>query len=503
MKTRILQLEPEDDLLTTREKIAWSQSSRVILVWPRAGLPLLENSVVLAQLRQAARSTGVEIAIVATARPVIEQAQELGIPVFESIIAAKDCDPWPKQPHISEKRSGSRATAAYLRQQQVFFKPLLEVDERKMPTRVVSVLSAAALLAALLLFIPSAQVSMAMETQQQNVSIEVCASPNVNEPSVTGMVPAEVLTWVVSGEDDLDSTGQVILADQYAAGQVLVYNLSGEAIELPAGLVVRTSSAEPVRFETLDPLLLSPGPTLAGVEARIRALWPGASGNVDSGAIQLAEGDVGLNLRVENQQPTGGGGERSVPAPTQADFDTLRQRLLDRLQHEALNQLKTAAEPGQSILTPSLGLRSVLYEQQQPALGQPGDRVKYLLQLEFTAWSVKNTDIEKAAVLALDAVLPEGYAPVTGSLQIQSEHDSAAANTERCEMGWLVQAARMVSPVWSPMEARRDLSGETVEEAARILQNRYTLRGSPQVRLWPAWWPWMPFAPFRIEVISR
>jgi hypothetical protein len=34
MKTQIIQLESHDDIISIRDKMGWSQTSRILLVWP-------------------------------------------------------------------------------------------------------------------------------------------------------------------------------------------------------------------------------------------------------------------------------------------------------------------------------------------------------------------------------------------------------------------------------------------------------------------------------------
>jgi hypothetical protein len=80
MKTYILQLERHDDVTAIRDKIVWSKSSRVLLVWPKRGR-VLPRSLDLLLVQRTCLEVGAQLACVADDDDILDHARELGIPV--------------------------------------------------------------------------------------------------------------------------------------------------------------------------------------------------------------------------------------------------------------------------------------------------------------------------------------------------------------------------------------------------------------------------------------
>ena len=107
-----------------------------------------------------------------------------------------------------------------------------------------------------------------------------------------------------------------------AAAQGVVRFTAGEVMDaprdIPQGTVCMTAGL--VRFETTEPVVLQAGELTA--EAPVRALEPGAAGNVAAGAIlSMAVAPAGISVCV-NPQPCVGGADRE-------DDEALRERVLD------------------------------------------------------------------------------------------------------------------------------------------------------------------------------
>ena len=83
MKLQLIHLDPEDDQISAREKLSWARASRAVLVWPRRGRVLTRRLDLVLLQRQAQRQA-VELGLVTYDPTVLQLAQELGIPTFES-----------------------------------------------------------------------------------------------------------------------------------------------------------------------------------------------------------------------------------------------------------------------------------------------------------------------------------------------------------------------------------------------------------------------------------
>jgi hypothetical protein len=92
MKVQIIQLESHDDSLSTRDKMGWSQTGQILLVWPPRGR-ILNRKLDLLLLQRHSKSLGVKFALVTHDSEVIRNADQLGLSVFENVRQALDT-PW-------------------------------------------------------------------------------------------------------------------------------------------------------------------------------------------------------------------------------------------------------------------------------------------------------------------------------------------------------------------------------------------------------------------------
>ena len=88
MKTYIIQLESHDDVISARDKMAWSKAPRILLVWPRKGR-ILDRPADLFILQRHAQTLGAQLGVVSGDGDVRAAAAELGIPNFLSAVQAQ------------------------------------------------------------------------------------------------------------------------------------------------------------------------------------------------------------------------------------------------------------------------------------------------------------------------------------------------------------------------------------------------------------------------------
>ena len=79
MKTHIIKLEPHDDVISTRDKMGWGKTGRILLVWPDRGR-VLKRQLDLVLLQRHSNLLGVQLGIVCKDEDIRKQAQELAIP---------------------------------------------------------------------------------------------------------------------------------------------------------------------------------------------------------------------------------------------------------------------------------------------------------------------------------------------------------------------------------------------------------------------------------------
>jgi hypothetical protein len=494
MKTAIIRLARHDDVLSARDKLTWSHAQRALLVWPGKGR-VLNSRLDLTLLQGHAQALGVQLALVTRERELAGYARQLGIPVFDNLRQANR-PVWrkprhaPQRPDLSQRRT--RADLAAERSAWV-------ADERTLtPWQRLAVFGVGllAVVALLIFFTPGAQVTIQPAIQTQALTLDLTADLDATSPSLSGSLPARLLTVTVTGQQSAPSTGAVNQPERPAGGMVQLINLSDRALTVPAGTVLFSAGDPPVRFVTRQNVELD-GQTGASASVTVQALASGKTGNLPAGSIQSVEGPLGFDLRVEQTERMSGGSERSSRGPSAADYAALEQQLRADLAADAQLLLEGQVGDFEWLLPGSLQVSRVLEQSQEPAVGQPGDRAALTMRVEVSGWVVSTQHIEAIAGAGFAANQPAATAPVSGSLQYQIAGpvtlDGRQARLE-------VRAERKLMPQWSAEGLKRRLTGARVSDVPRLLEQELGPGSGGQVQVFPAWWQRMPFLIFRIQV---
>jgi len=208
-------------------------------------------------------------------------------------------------------------------------------------------------------------------------------------------------------------------------------------------------------------------------------------------------GGMDSSLTVTNKEPTQGGTDRKVRIPTAYNRTRLYEILQDSLRATAEKELKNQIEPGDILLSVVPTPTQVLEEVYEPAENQPADQLTLSLRLEFEGMIASNADLQSLAMAALDANLPEQYAPLPGTMEITNLSSPEKVNGS---FHWRLQAKRQLQAQLIESQTVQLALGLPIQEAEKRLQNNLPLKESPHIQLSPDWWPRLPILPFRIHV---
>jgi hypothetical protein len=241
-----------------------------------------------------------------------------------------------------------------------------------------------------------------------------------------------------------------------------------------------------------------PGQTL---ELPIQALQPGSQGNLPAGNILAIEGALGVDLTVTNPKPTTGGSDLASPAPTPLDQSRLRNQLEAALEQSALQEIQSSLKPGDLLLVDHPGQVQTLEMIFDPPESQPASLLNLRLRLEYQVPIVRASDLNALVTSILDANLPPGYSPLTGSLQI--DHLTSPARDDASNYQWPLKAQRHISAHVEDEQVAQIAVGLAPAQARQRLIEALPLAEPPTFTLFPSWWPRLPFLPFRISITSE
>lgn len=501
MKTQIIQLEPHDNTISVKDKMGWSQTGRVLLIWPTRG-QLLDRRLDLVLLQRHSRSLGVQIALVTRDSEVRFQARNLGIPVFKTIAGAQKST-WRRsrqrvhQPPIVDAADPERND----RIQDILANPMHRVREIRQlspPYRILFFsLGVLAVLSIVAILLPSAHITLIPESRKQVIDLHVEANDDISEVKLTGTLPIRTINTVVEGRASIPTTGTVSVPFGYASGDVQFRNLTDKSITIPLGTVVSNGDGSQ-KFATQRAAHLAGG-TDRVVLVPVEALKPGGGANFSAGLINIVEGDLGVSMTVSNPERMIGGSFSSSAAPAAQDRSLLREQLISTLEENALQEITTTLEDGDILLTKLPHLVEVIAEEYSPPDLQPANELELTLRLEFSVPYISYEDQEFLAKSVLDANLPEGFTPVPGTLTIER---LSSRFTGKSMTSWPMQFSRFIRSQPAVNQAVNLSLGKSPESASQHLFDNMQLSFPPYIETSPSWWPVLPLLPLRIDVTA-
>ncbi|MCQ3938397.1 MAG: hypothetical protein DPW18_15310 [Chloroflexi bacterium] len=494
MKTKIITLESHDDLISVRDKLSWAKTPRILLVWPKyeqVSLRLLDLKV----LQRHADSLGAQLGLVTRRMNVKRDAESLGIPVFQSTASAQK-DPWtPPAPRTQRTPKPPRRDLRALRDEILVKEPAWRTSllgrVAAFSAGVMAVLTLAGL------FVPRAAVTLYPEAQVSSMVIPVSASPSIEAVSWTGDLPARTIFVTVSHEESAAVSSRISIPKSKSRGVAQFTNLSQDEIVIPAGTVISTTTL--IRFATLNDARLPAG---AGevVEVRIEALEAGAQGNVETGAISMIEGALGLSATVSNPEPAAGGADVQSVGADEDDRAALREVALAALRNEAASRIRSQIGAGDLLFMDTLEITEIKNEEFFPPEGEAGNTLSLSMEAEYTARYVSSEDLRRLAAASLNALTPQGFSPF-GEMTFEplDEPVTDSFGVTRFQLEARQTALRSVDV----MRVFSLIRGREPHSALTELQNALAMRQPPQIVITPSWWRWLPLIPFNISVEVR
>jgi hypothetical protein len=504
MKEQILHLDPHDDYTSTRDKMGWVQTQRVLIVWPPHSR-VLERRLDLVLVHRHAHRLGAQLALVTRDPRVRANALDLGLPVFDTVEATRRLRWRSHVPRLRPERRQPRPDTVAIRR-------WLAVRRRRLPTWAglalrlpPFALGLAALAALAFALVPGAAITLTPASQPVQVSAQILADPNqAAVDSAAAVIPARRVRVEVQDTALTPTTGSVEVPSTVATGRVVFTNLIGTAATVPTGTSLRTTSGTPARFVTLAPASVE-GRIGATVEAQVRAVNPGPAGNVSGGQINAIDGPLGTQLAVTNPEPTEGGDVAERAAVTQADRDRLRAELLAELQTSALAAIEAQLQPGEFLASESVTVTQVLAESYDRAVGEPIDAIGLTLRIAAAGLAVSESDGRLAAEAALRAQVPPGAALTDAVITFTRSPDLTLDGAGR--VSFAMTAEGRAVPGIDVDAARRSVLRLPVADAISRLQSTLPLATAPEIVLSPGWlarwYPRLPWLWLRIDVVVR
>lgn len=462
-ETRVV-LDPDDDYGSVRTRLEAAGASRVALIVPRR-CPKLRHPLALRLLRRYADDFGLELTLVTRDSLLAQLAREHGLPVYTSVRALEGRRAWQKA--LGQMPSPARWLLSHT---------------GALANAALIIVLLGLLVASLAYFlVPTMTVELALAGQDFSERVEIRADPLVKMVnSAARQVPARVVEVEAEGTQHVPATGKKAVPGAKARGQVVFANRTTEAVPVPKGTVVSTTSG--IAFETTDEATVPAG-LLATATVSIQAAQPGPSGNVAALSIDRLEGPLGLRLAVINELPTSGGADRMATVVNAADRDQARAILFDRLQREAMDQLFAQRKEQESLPAQSVSI-TVVAEEYDRKPGEEALALNLKMKLRATGTAFDGRDVDTLLREVWRAKTQSQASPPRQSLRTQPPE---VLRVDGPAVIFAMNLSGTAAASLNEDEMKRQLRGKTAAEAVQYLKNTLPLAKPPAVLVQPEW----------------
>lgn len=497
MKTHVIQLNEFDDSISIPDKLGWSKAARILIIWPDAGKIQLSILDLLLILRKA-DALGSQMAIVSDEPRILEQCKYLGIQVFDSIPEAYK-KPWRRSTRIKHRRLDENN----LEDRSVFVNKSLthsQQPQRKFPLPLRWVIFLCAIISLLFLvgfFVPSAEIKVKAIPQNRSIEIPAWASPENSNVSVSGGLPVQIIHVIVEDTLEGTSSGYSRIPGNFAQGELTFRNLTAEIVNIPVGTIVQTQQDQPVRFRTLDSLILPPGIDSAG-EVEAVSLIGGVLGNVAANSINSVEGVIGGSVAVNNNEQFGGGTDIKSLSPSSSDLLSAQTSVKEKLSAKALQELIDLYEQENLLAKETFSLDKVLFEEMSPPIGTAGERYLYRLRCDYSIWMISLDDIRQLSLQSLQANLPTTFHIDENSLQTQIITQPILDSNGILQLG--IMATAQIDPLLNSEELANTIINLDVPSAISKIEQTGDWLVSTAPTISPSFWKKLPYLSMRIKV---
>jgi hypothetical protein len=333
------------------------------------------------------------------------------------------------------------------------------------------------------------------------VSLTVTADPSVDAvDEEKGVVPARRVEFPLAAKGTFKSSGSRV--DETAAAGSVRFSSNNplDPVTIPAGTTVATKGG--IQFQTVA-TVVAPKATISGttitagrVDARVKAVALGPSGNVGAGKIEVVPSRLkNFLVSVTNPSATIGGSRTETKFVTKEDFDAATKTLDGRLDSELSEAVASPTlVPSGTTVFPETAQRGRAEFDPLPA-DLVGTEVPTFELTAAATGSVVTVDKKLIAPVAearLTAQIANGYQLFEGSIRTQVGDGTVKGET-------IVFPVQAVGEQWRPVDAAALVElvrGKPAAEAKSLL----VPYGDVAITLWPDFVDTIPTMDGRVTI---
>jgi len=508
---QIIQLAPDDDIVSIKSRLEWVEARRVLLVVPGKN-KTLHNLVNMKLLARTADALNIQLAVATQHAQTRDLAKAAGLKAFATEWLARQTG------FISgtvEKVEAQEMLPPQVRVPESPAPPRVRIKDKKLVLVIgsgrVSILQhlgsivlvgLLGLVLVLLVFAlaPKATVTLTPQVEIISTELTVTADP---APEVTtvdaenNIIPARPVQVELTIFDEVQTIDTEAAPVDFAAGSVIFFNRTRDEQTIPVSTTLRTSSGVPIEFITTQETIIPAGPG-ATANAPIVAAAPGPAGNVPADQInRFANSTLALLARVINETPTGGGSVRQAGVVTEDDKDRLRSKLRQVIQQQGYDLMLAELDEQEFIPPESLQVieLDLTYDKFS---GDVAEKLGAEMRAVVRATAIGSFNANQLAYFSLLAQTPEGQTLLTQGLRFSAGGVEAIQDQA---VTFPVMAKGLVVSEIDIDQVREGIVFKPIGEAQAWLSQNMPIASTPGVEVSPNWLGRLPLFPFLIEVV--
>ena len=510
MSIETIQLYPDDDINSIRDRLDWAEGERVVLAVPDEG-GLLKQETDFAILARHADGLRMQVGIITTDPALRKKAESFGFPTFlTQDLAETSPRIWRRHRVRPEERLGYQPAdlndvlleAAEKRRQvtKEQMRPEWQRWARSVTLVLLGAVSLTLFISAIGLVTPSATITITPAREKVTVQRLITADPSQSFSGQTDVIGGDFTATIVDWEASMVPTGQAQLGANRSSGTAVFVNLDDEPVEIPAGTVLQTTSETPIKFQTIAPATL---PAISGstVEVNILAQEVGPQGNLSANSLTLFEDGTTWGQQVEIRQPsaTAGGDIQPVPVVLEEDIIGLRSETLQQLESIGANEIEAGLANNQFLVHESLNIMRIIAEERSHQAGEASNNITIKIQAEIGGTVIDMNQATDVVYTDLVNAVRPGYSLTPDSFRFYQVGNNYVRNDRTIEFEMVGEGT--MTAVSDTDQLLEEIAGKEEADAITFLQSNLELDGEPIIRIIPNWFGRMPSFANRIEVI--
>ncbi len=517
--TELYQVPPDASLEAVRRTLGQWRNKRIALELPEGWLEL-NNVARMRLVQRQAQIQQSEIAIITREPATRSAAKQVGVPVFSRTEQAAgdrwrmdpllplidlrrpdtglpDPPPWRREEIVARQTMPTQRQARQRRiQSEAAYRRPTPMWMRLAGNILMGMLIVAVLAGFTYFVLPAATITLTPSRLPLQSDLPMTAVVGLEAPDLAeGQLPARLIKAELVEQGAVPATGSSQKATSRASGEVVFTNLSAVPVTIPANTLVSTSSGTPVEFRTVRDATVEGG---AGqrVSVAVEAVEPGITGNVRANTINNVVGALSFRLRVNNPGGTFGGGAELVSVVSQQDRDQLVATLLAAAEAKAYDTLRAQLEPGEW-LPPESVQTFVLAQSFDQYSDEVAQQLSGSIRVLVQGLTVNEQQATGLILDRLQNLVPERGRLVLDSVRAQRRPENEVTSSSVAFT--MTVSADYTTPI-DPDELSEVVAGMTPEEAERTIREQWSIEGTPDIYLDPAWKGVLPSLTSRIQV---